>query len=196
MKFIFASLALLLMLNPLTAAAEEAPGLGMSIGTGLRSDKGLLGIGIDVPVGRAFAQFDVGADPAGLLLSAMYKVPIYQETSGEHWLSKCLFLFECDSSVLVGVGLKHFMKSTVIVRPGAADETEYEHASRWAAGGTVTLRSHFRTAIFWDVDVTYRQVFNDGEITLTRGTEQPSDKSDLKTWDSGIGVGTSLGYRF
>jgi hypothetical protein len=178
-------------------AQDNRTGPAVSLGFGFFSDRGLLGIGLDWSLpNQALVQLSTGIDFAGYVHTAMYKHPLLSQQSNE-WYTRCFFLFDCRSTIYLGVGLKSFGAYRVRINDGAADMAEYQVGSRTGAGVTLSMRDYYGSSDwFTDVDLSYRAVFAPASITLSQGTDDPQHRDNIRQRDSSIGFALSVGYLF
>jgi hypothetical protein len=84
----------------------------------------------------------------------------------------------------------------VTKRSGDGDQAKYAVGPKGGAGATLTLRDDFRSGLFWDFDISYRQFLDSPTVGFLSGGERAGDRDNLTRPYSGFGFGIALGYWF
>lgn len=192
-----ATLLVTLVLGSLAqpASAFKANDINVHLGGGWSGTKGLTGILIE----RFFAPHHAfaiggGIDIIGISSNIGYRYmwAPYNDEVRNVWYGKCLFLFECDDHLYVGVHAQYVSGTEISVAENGATN---KYAVDPRTYGMLVLgdRNRFTTDITLDFEITYRTLVSGGSSRLLTG--MPGATSE--PWGgSGVGFNLALGYNF
>ncbi len=181
-----------------TATAFQSNDVNLNLGVGRFGVRGNLGVSVEQYFSDKYAySFALANDEIGKTISIGFVSAgnTIQYPEDSFW-DQCLFVFECDTQIKLGLHAQHANASTVVVRDyESTSNSEYQTAEKWLAIYSFGFVNTFRNNLTLDIQLSYRMIFAGGTATLVSGSPA-DDRALIEKGYRVFGFNIGIGYLF
>lgn len=165
--------------------------LGFDVGSGLKSNYGLLGLGLRYfPVKNFDLYLTSGVDITGITTTVGTR--LYSNPIG----NKCFFFITCTPLYYIGIHGGRTSGGEITIENDGS-EAKYDFGQGYFTGLNIGLFDLFSDWFYYSLDISYRSYYDSPSIDHVSGVKKDDDLEDLEELiKPGLGLGISIGVLF